>query len=94
MKRLIAGSMTMLMLSLLLLTGCGSKNEGASSGERSEGAVKEFEMSLRHTFINEADQSRVAMLNDVIKEVENQIPGLKIVTEGVAVPGNRYSKTG
>ncbi|KOR88562.1 ABC transporter substrate-binding protein [Paenibacillus solani] len=92
MKRLIAGSMTMLMLSLLLLTGCGSKNEGASSGERSEGAVKEFEMSLRHTFINEADQSRVAMLNDVIKEVENQIPGLKIVTEGVDVVVNRSTK--
>jgi len=92
MKRLIAGSMTMLMLSLLLLTGCGSKNEGASRGERSEGAVKEFEMSLRHTFINEADQSRVAMLNDVIKEVENQIPGLKIVTEGVDVVVNRSTK--
>ena len=92
MKRLIAGSMTMLMLSLLLLTGCGSKNDGASSGGRSEGAVKEFEMSLRHTFINEADQSRVAMLNDVIKEVENQVPGLKIVTEGVDVVVNRSTK--
>ncbi|KOP64017.1 hypothetical protein AMS62_01255 [Bacillus sp. FJAT-18019] len=92
MKRLIAGSMTMLMLSLLLLTGCGSKNDGASSGEKREGAGKEFEMSLRHTFINEADQSRVAMLNDVIKEVENQIPGLKIVTEGVDVVVNRSTK--
>ncbi|MGG3282618.1 ABC transporter substrate-binding protein [Paenibacillus solani] len=92
MKRLIAGSMTMLMLSLLLLTGCGSKNEGSSSGGSNEGAVKDFEMSLRHTFINEADQSRVAMLNDVIKEVENQVPGLKIVTEGVDVVVNRSTK--
>ncbi|MBU5442543.1 ABC transporter substrate-binding protein [Paenibacillus sp. MSJ-34] len=98
-KRWLIAGLTILLSVMLTISGCGSNNNAGAPEQGTGGKqeqpgekVKEFEMSLRHTFINEADQSRVAMLNDVIQEVEKQVPGLKIVTEGVDVVVNRSTK--
>lgn len=97
MKRKLIRGMALMLLAGTVLSGCGSTeddhgNDSTVSKEQGGTGAKEFEMSLRHTFINEADQSRVAMLNDVIQDVEKQVPGLKIVTEGVDVVVNRSTK--
>lgn len=98
--------MMVLMLSVsLVLAGCGSKNEdpkpsnntGGTSEPSAEPAkepekVEPFTVSLRHIQIGDTQRFRKALLDDVVKKTEGEIPGLKFELDAVEDQVNRYTK--
>lgn len=99
-KRLVWTLACGVLASGMMLAGCGSKS-GTSGGE-SGGAqasvqpsaekVEPFTITLRHTQIKDTQKKRLAMLQDVVKATENEVPGLKIELDGVEDKVNRFEK--
>jgi raffinose/stachyose/melibiose transport system substrate-binding protein len=90
-----------------LLAGCGGGgNEPAASGSSpasesppaspsespSPAKVENFTMSLRHIQIGEPQKFRKAILDDVVKKTEEEVPGLKFELDGVEDSVNRFTK--
>ncbi|MGG4035255.1 extracellular solute-binding protein [Paenibacillus cisolokensis] len=90
-----------------LLAGCGGggsdpsstggtdtgSSPPASSGESgSTDKVEKFTMSLRHIQIGEPQKFRKAILDDVVKKTEEEVPGLKFELDGLEDSVNRFTK--
>ncbi|RUS48652.1 extracellular solute-binding protein [Cohnella sp. AR92] len=54
--------------------------------------VENFTVSLRHIQITDAQKFRKAILDDVVKKTEGEVPGLKIELDGVQDSVNRFTK--
>lgn len=90
------------------LAGCGGGNnapadgaaEGgqATSGQNATNAPQEetggepFEMTIRHTQVGADKQKRLAILQDVVKQVEGEVEGLTFKLDGVDSDVNRKEK--
>ncbi|ANE46946.1 sugar ABC transporter substrate-binding protein [Paenibacillus swuensis] len=55
-------------------------------------AVEPFTVSLRHIQIGDAQKNRKAILDDVVKKTEEEVPGLKFELDGVEDSVNRFTK--
>ncbi|MVO99597.1 ABC transporter substrate-binding protein [Paenibacillus lutrae] len=76
-----------------VLAACGKEPApDASSNPGATTAPKEFTVSFRHTQIKDTAKKRKAMFEDVLKEVEGKVPGLKFEPEGVDEVVNRDTK--
>ncbi|MFB5675436.1 extracellular solute-binding protein [Paenibacillus terreus] len=92
MSKGIKGLLTGVLLAGLL-AGCGGagKPEGPeSSGTPDSG--EPFEMTIRHTQVGADKQRRLAILEDVVKQVEADVPGLTFTLDGVDSDVNRKEK--
>lgn len=93
MSKGIKGLLTGLLLAGLL-TGCsGAGTE--PKGPESSGATdsnEPFEMTIRHTQVGADKQRRLAILEDVVKQVEADVPGLTFTLDGVDSDVNRKEK--
>jgi raffinose/stachyose/melibiose transport system substrate-binding protein len=72
-----------------------SASAPASSGTGGESDGKNaepFTVSLRHIQIGEAQKFRKAILDDVVKKTEAEVPGLKFELDGVEDQVNRFTK--
>lgn len=58
----------------------------------SEETVEPFTVSLRHIQIGEPQKFRKAILDDVVKATEAEVPGLKFELDGVEDAVNRFTK--
>ncbi len=69
---------------------------GGTGGETSETVpaanAEPFTVSLRHIQIGEAQKFRKAILDDVVKKTEAEVPGLKFELDGVEDQVNRFTK--
>ncbi|WP_027091248.1 extracellular solute-binding protein [Cohnella thermotolerans] len=54
--------------------------------------VENFTVSLRHIQIGDAQKFRKAILDDVVKQTEADVPGLKIELDGIEDNVNRFTK--
>lgn len=74
----------------------GSSANGATGGETSgtepKADAEPFTVSLRHIQIGEAQKFRKAILDDVVKQTEAEVPGLKFELDGVEDQVNRFTK--
>nr|WP_202887627.1 extracellular solute-binding protein [Cohnella zeiphila] len=68
----------------------------SASAPASESASPEkaenFTVSLRHIQIGDAQKFRKAILDDVVKKTESEVPGLKFELDGVEDSVNRFTK--
>lgn len=70
-----------------------SESPSASASESaSPEKVENFTVSLRHIQIGEAQKFRKAILDDVVKKTEAEVPGLKFELDGVEDSVNRFTK--
>jgi raffinose/stachyose/melibiose transport system substrate-binding protein len=102
-KRLTLLFTSVLSLSVLL-AGCGTtKNAATPSTQATATATtaatpapkkdaEPFTVSLRHIQIGDAQKFRKAILDDVVKKTEAEIPGLKFELDGVEDQVNRFTK--
>ncbi|MFD2613892.1 ABC transporter substrate-binding protein [Paenibacillus gansuensis] len=74
-------------------------NNAANTTEKTEepaaeepAAVEPFTVSLRHIQIGDAQKNRKAILDEVVKKTEEEIPGLKFELDGVEDSVNRFTK--
>lgn len=92
---------------VMALSACGGKGgesapSGGSSAGPSQGAsapaspsatqAERFDVSLRHIQIGEAQKFRKAILDEVVKKTEAEVPGLVIQMDGVEDSFNRWTK--
>ncbi|WP_020620464.1 ABC transporter substrate-binding protein [Paenibacillus daejeonensis] len=100
--------LTLLLLTASVITaGCAGSNAPANGGNNgnSGGTGTEtngenntqpedepFEITIRHTQVGESKKFRLAMLEDVVKQTEADIPGLTIKLDGVDSEVNRKEK--
>lgn len=108
MKKSMVLLLTLFIAASTMLAGCGSNNgnngnNSAASGnggnssepaQSSEAAAdtSPFEITLRHTQVGADKQKRLAILNDVVKKVEADMPGLTVKLDGVESDVNRKEK--
>lgn len=93
MSKGIKGLLTGVLLAGLLAGcgGAGKETEGPeSSGTPNSG--EPFEMTIRHTQVGADKQRRLAILEDVVKQVEADVPGLTFTLDGVDSDVNRKEK--
>ena len=70
-----------------------SASESAPASESaSPEKVENFTVSLRHIQIGDAQKFRKAILDDVVKKTEAEVPGLKIELDPVEDSVNRFTK--
>lgn len=69
-------------------TGSEPQPKPAPDGEKAE----PFTVSLRHIQIGEAQKFRKAILDDVVKQTEQDVPGLTFELDGVEDQVNRFTK--
>lgn len=82
----------MLLLSVpVLISGC-TGGEGKPKIREDQAAYEPFEMTIRHTQVGEAKKYRLALLNDVVRKTEAEVPGLKFHLDGVDAEVNRKEK--
>ena len=67
-------------------------SESASPSAEPSKEVKPFTVSLRHIQIGEPQKFRKAILDDVVKKTESEIPGLKFELDGVEDNVNHFTK--
>ncbi|MDG0793109.1 extracellular solute-binding protein [Cohnella ginsengisoli] len=67
-----------------------SASPSASASEPAK--VENFTVSLRHIQIGEPQKFRKAILDDVVKKTESEVPGLKFELDGVEDSVNRFTK--
>ena len=65
---------------------------GETSGTEPQADAEPFTVSLRHIQIGEAQKFRKAILDDVVKQTEAEVPGLKFELDGVEDQVNRFTK--
>jgi raffinose/stachyose/melibiose transport system substrate-binding protein len=93
MSKGIKGLLTGVLLAGLL-AGCGGAGK-ETEGPESSGAPnpgEPFEMTIRHTQVGADKQRRLAILEDVVKQVEADVPGLTFTLDGVDSDVNRKEK--
>lgn len=75
-------------------SGNTSGNTPSTDTEKDEAPeeVEQFTVSLRHIQVGEAQKFRKAILDDVVKMTEEEIPGLEFELDGVEDEVNRYTK--
>ncbi|MBO9598962.1 MAG: extracellular solute-binding protein [Cohnella sp.] len=64
----------------------------ATTAMGSAGAAKTVTMKVRHTQLGEAKQQRLNILNDVLKKVQKEVPGVQFKLDGVDSDVNRKEK--
>ncbi|WP_172679208.1 ABC transporter substrate-binding protein [Paenibacillus pini] len=101
MKRSLMLLLSLCFASSLALTGCGSDTNKTTEGSDSPKtdtktddpkSVEPLEMTLRHTQVGADKQKRFAILQDVVKKVEEENAGLKFKLDGVESDVNRKEK--
>jgi len=70
----------------------GGGTGGETSGKEPQADAEPFTVSLRHIQIGEAQKFRKAILDDVVKQTEAEVPGLKFELDGVEDQVNRFTK--
>src|SRR5690554_3941158 len=108
MKKSLLLLIMLIVLVSTVLAGCGSNNatnnhtpatvpdkepaqEQPVKAEESA-KVEPFTVSLRHIQIGDAQKFRKAILDDVVKKTEAEIPGLKFELDPVEDQVNRFTK--
>ncbi|MFD0694355.1 extracellular solute-binding protein [Paenibacillus sp. GCM10027628] len=107
MKKSLTMSLALVTGVSALLAGCGGSNTTGAKSEPTASAAptvaatttpaptkkeEKFTISLRHIQIGEAQKFRKAILDDVVKKTEGEIPGLKFELDGVEDQVNRFTK--
>jgi len=69
----------------------GSQADGPDAAAPA-GNAEPFTVSLRHIQIGESQKFRKAILDDVVRKTEEEIPGLKFELDGVEDEVNRFTK--
>ncbi len=64
----------------------------ATTAMGSAGAAKTVTMKVRHTQLGESKQQRLNILNDVLKKVQKEVPGVQFKLDGVDSDVNRKEK--
>jgi raffinose/stachyose/melibiose transport system substrate-binding protein len=104
-KRLTLLFTSVLSLSVLL-AGCGTTKNASTATPTTQATAaastaptpapkkdaEPFTVSLRHIQIGDAQKFRKAILDDVVKKTEGEIPGLKFELDGVEDQVNRFTK--
>ncbi|RAV21911.1 extracellular solute-binding protein [Paenibacillus contaminans] len=100
-------SLTMALTMAATAVGCGSgsgtKNSASNSPSTSPSPSasvkpaesekpKDFKMTIRHINIRDTAKNALALLQDVVKKTESQVPGLKFELDGVEDVVNRDQK--
>lgn len=84
----------------MLASGCDKGNEDASPAGANGSSIRgqeevhaePFEVTIRHTQVGESKKFRLAILKDVVRQTEADIPGLKIRLDAVDSEVNRKEK--
>jgi raffinose/stachyose/melibiose transport system substrate-binding protein len=85
--------LTLVLAFSILLEACGNNNNEASPSASEEvKEVEPFTLSLRHIQIGDAQKFRKAILDEVIKRTEAEVPGLKFEPDGIEDQVNRFTK--
>ncbi|RKP55123.1 extracellular solute-binding protein [Cohnella endophytica] len=106
MKKNLKVALTLLVAMSTVLAACGKNNNASSpeaspnesssaTGSESPGEssnIEPFTVSLRHIQIGEPQKFRKAILDDVVKKTEGEIPGLKFELDGIEDAVNRFTK--
>lgn len=102
MKKSFMLFVAVMLVMTAVLAGCGSKNnsETADSNTNKEAAeptatpeqAEEFTMVLRHINVRDTAKNTLALLQDVVKQTEQEVPGLKFELDGVEDTVNRDVK--
>ncbi|WP_373232848.1 extracellular solute-binding protein [Cohnella sp.] len=107
MKRNFMVILTLILALSTVLAACGKNNNAPSSAASSSAAsssasesaspspseeVEPFTLSLRHIQIGEPQKFRKAILDDVVKATEAEVPGLKFELDGIEDAVNRFTK--
>ncbi|MCY9667465.1 extracellular solute-binding protein [Paenibacillus alginolyticus] len=104
-KSALSLAMVMAMAATSIACGSGGDTKTASSSTAPASAApaasvkpaetakpKEFKMVLRHIEIKDTAKANLAILQDVVKATEAEIPGLKFELDGVEDVVNRDTK--
>lgn len=105
MKKSLLMLLTLVFVASMALAGCGSKTADKPAPETpktetpaTEPAKEEtkeaepFTITLRHIQVGEPQKHRFAILQDVVKKTEADVPGLKIELDGIEDNTNRNTK--
>ncbi|UHA72842.1 ABC transporter substrate-binding protein [Paenibacillus sp. 481] len=98
MKKGLVMMLSLLFIATTALAGCGAKGGESTAGEQKpadqkvEKSNEPVELLLRHTQLGEPKKNRFAILQDVVKKTEQDVPGLKIKLDGVDSDVNRNEK--
>ncbi|BBI34839.1 extracellular solute-binding protein [Cohnella abietis] len=94
MKRNAMVILTLILVMSTFSAACGDKNNNASpsASPSDPAAVEPFTVSLRHIQIGEPQKFRKAILDDVVKKTESEVPGLKFELDGIEDAVNRFTK--
>jgi len=87
--------MASLIALTLVLASCRNTDSSPyvpSSQATPADKAENFSITLRHTQVKDTQQKRLAMLQDVVKATESEVPGLKIELDGVEDTVNRDTK--
>lgn len=87
--------LTLILALSTLLAACGGKSNSTDqspSASSFEGAIEPFTVSLRHIQISDAQKFRKAILDEVVKKTEAEVPGLKFELDGIEDAVNRFTK--
>jgi len=79
----------------VLLASCRGGGSGGGDGAPASpgtGKVRSFTVTIRHIQIGEAQKFRKAILDDVVRKTEQEVPGLKFELDGVEDNINRFTK--
>jgi raffinose/stachyose/melibiose transport system substrate-binding protein len=93
-------TLTLAMSTFLAACGKNNNSESSSTATSSEAAssapasvsAEPFTVSLRHIQIGEPQKFRKAILDEVVKRSEAEVPGLKFELDGIEDSVNRFTK--
>jgi raffinose/stachyose/melibiose transport system substrate-binding protein len=103
-KKNVMVILTLILALSTFLAACGKNNNEASPSASSSGAATEsasdsatssvepFTLSLRHIQIGDPQKFRKAILDEVVKRTEAEVPGLKFELDGIEDSVNRFTK--
>jgi len=108
MKKVLTLVLMLVVAASTVLAACGSDNKGNNGNATNQPGntdapattaptaepekVEPFSVSLRHIQIGESTKFRKAILDDVVKKTEDEIPGLTFELDGLEDQVNRFTK--
>lgn len=100
MKKSLVLLLSLFLVTTTMLTACGGGSKEAETSKPTEPTKQTeekvdnspFEVTLRHTQVGADKKNRLAILNDVVKKVQDETPGLTIKLDGVDSDVNRKEK--
>ncbi|WP_040951995.1 ABC transporter substrate-binding protein [Gorillibacterium massiliense] len=108
MKKSLTLLVASVMVLSTALAGCGKSDKASESKAPSTAPTattaaatatpeptkeaKPFSITLRHIQVGESTKFRKAILDDVVKKTEAEVPGLKIELDGIEDNVNRFTK--